>query len=232
MKINKVVFSLSLFFLMCKYTAIGQVQFGLYSYSESFYSPNESFTKVRTYETGYNKSNFSTQFGGYLSFKITNLLSISVGVQKIKRRFDCDCINVTRYRDNAYYISDSSCLFKLRSKYRIIQIPLSAKYLLSSQNKLVSHSIGVGNTIVYDLTRENLIYSSTGSITETYGRYFLSMWSPELYYDLDILLQKHLHANLSLGLRMEASNQSNYAFFGKVGVSYSFEKEKRKHKRR
>jgi hypothetical protein len=213
------------------FTLEAQVQLGLFSYSEFFYSPNESYHKEKLYINGYNKSNVSSLLGISLSYQINDKFSLSVGGQRINRDFDCNCINTIISISNIHSLGKSNCLLQLKATYKILQVPLSAKYTFRSNDKF-THSIGVGNTIVYSLKRKNLLYDSLGALDETYPKRLLSLISPEVHYDLSAHLFNHTYANLSFGIREELSNQVNHAFFAKVGMSYSFEKDKPKRRRR
>ncbi len=233
MKIDKILAVCFIaFFSFANTNLSGQIKLGLFSHSEFFYSPNESYDSLKSFYDGYNKTNFSSHLGMSIGFKINERISISVGVQRVNRAFDCDCVNrISQLRD-IYYVSDSSCLFYLRATYRILQIPLSIKYSFPSKNNNITHSIGIGNTLIYNLGKESLIYNSFGSLNAKSLKKSIAFFAPEIYYEVDFLLSKHTSANLSLGFREEITKQFNHAFFAKVGISYSMGKEKRKPKRR
>ena len=93
------------------------------------------------------------------------------------------------------------------------------------------HSVGLSNTILYSLGTEDLLYDNLWSLEIKHLKGFMSFFSPEIYYQLDVALLKHTYANLSFGIREELSHQFNHALFGKVGISYSIEKDKHRHKR-
>jgi hypothetical protein len=213
------------------FTLEAQVQLGLFSYSEFFYAPKESHYGAKTIKTGYNKSNLSSSLGISFKYKINNKFSIYIEGQRINRDFDCDCINVIVSLSNIYYIGTSPCDLQLASTYKIFQIPMLVSYSFPTNGK-ITHSISAGNTLVYSLKRKNLLYDNIGSLEVTSIRKTISVFSPEVRYDLSAYILNHTYANLSFGIREELSNQVNHAFFAKVGMSYSFEKDKPKRRRR
>jgi hypothetical protein len=233
MKVGNVVIIVFLMAINCKTSLNGQVKLGLFSHSEFFYSPNESYDTLKSFYRGYNKSNFSSNFAFSISYQLNSKLGISAGIQRVNRTFDCDCVNTIARMSTVYYIGNSSCELQLKATYRILQFPLSIKYSFSSNNQNLSHSLGIGNTFIYNLGRENLFYDSSGSLILMFGRHFITFLSPEIYYQLDTRLSKHASANFSFGIREEITKQVNHAFFGKLGVGYSFgkmPKSKRKRK--
>jgi hypothetical protein len=232
MTINKfLVACLILFFSLIKTDVNGQVQLGLFSYSELFYSPNKSYTDLKSFYNGYNKSNVSSHLGISIAYRINKRFNISLGFQRVNRQFNSDCISVFIGKSNFYYVGDNSCVLKSRSEDKMLQIPLSVKYLFPSRNTQFIHSIGLGNTIIYSLGRENLLYDDIGSLNISFDKKFISFFSPEIYYELDTRLSKRAFASFSFGIREEITKQFNHAFFGKVGIGYSIgkmPKEKRR----
>lgn len=221
------------FFCLAKTTLNGQVKLNVFSHSEFFYSPNESYDTLKSFYRGYNQSNFSSNLGVSINYKLNDKLSISIGAQRVNRTFDCDCVKIIRRLSDVYYIGDNPCELRLKAKYKILQLPLSIKYSFPTSNKNIIHSFGIGNTLVYTLVRENLFYDNTGSILLKSGSAFLTFFSPEIYYELNAHLSKRVSANVSFGIREEITKQVNHAFFGKAGLGYSFgkmPKNKRKQK--
>lgn len=212
------------FFCLAKTTLNGQVQLNLFSYSEFFYSPNQSYDDLKSFYRGYNKSNFSSNLGISIDYKINRQFSISVGLQRVNRRFDCNCVNVIISKSNYYYVGDSACVLKSNAEERILQIPLSVKYSFPSQSEKYSHSLGIGNTLVYRLGRESLLYDDTGSLLLMSDRKFITFFAPEIYYALNARLSKRVSANVSFGIRGEITKQFNHAFFAKAGLGYLFGK--------
>lgn len=221
---NIVIIVVFLIAITCKTTLNAQVELGLFSYSEFFYSPSQSYGDLKSFYDGNNKSNYSSHLGMFIDYKINRQFSISVGLQRINRQFDCDCVNVFISKSNFYYVSDDVCVLQSKSKDKILQMPLSVRYLFPSKNKNITHSLGIGNTIIYSLGRESFLYDNTGSLNLTFGRKFISFLSPEIYYQLDASLSKRVSANLSFGIREEITKQVNHAFFGKLGLGYAFGK--------
>jgi hypothetical protein len=231
MKVNKYLIVCFFLFFMTKSYLNGQIQLGLFSYSEFLHSPNGSNLGQKSFNTGYNKYNFSSLMGMSIGYKLDDKFSVFLEIQRVNRYFDHSCVNSALLKDFAYYISDTSCKYKLKAEYKILQVPISVRYSLPSINKNITHSIGVGNTIVYSLAREDLLYNNVESLNIKYRGGVISMFSPEIYYELDVLLFKHAYLNFVFGLREEMSHQFNDALFGKVGISYSIEKDKHRHKR-
>jgi hypothetical protein len=209
-----------------------QVRIGLLSHSESFYSPNESLDGAKSFGSGYNKFNFSSKLGVTIGYKINKRFSILVGGQLVDRKFDNDCIKVIMLLSNVYKLSDSTCSLGLKATYKFFQLPLSIKYSFESNNENITHSIGVGHTITYSLGREDLLYNGADSLRIKYLPNFIWFFAPEIYYELNARLMRQTFFTASFGIREEITTQLNHALFGKVGITYSFEKEKRKHKRR
>ena len=127
---------LILFLSLIRADLNGQVQLGLYSYSEFFSSPNQSYGELKSVFRSYNKSNFSSRFGISINYKINNKFRISIGGQIVNRDFDCNCVNSILRLSTVYYIGDSICELQLKAKDRILQVPLSIEYSFFSKNKL------------------------------------------------------------------------------------------------
>ena len=233
MKINSIIIVVFLMTITCKTNLNGQVKLGLFSHSEFFYSPNESYDTLKSFYKGYNKSSFSSNLGIAINYRMSDRISIAVGLQRANRQFDCDCVNAIARIGTVYYIANSSCELRLKAKYKILQMPLSIKYSFPTEDKKISHSLGISNTFVYSLGLESLIYDNSGSVFMVSDGRFISFFSPEVYYELDVNLSKYLSANFTLGVREEITKQVNHAVFGKLGMGYSFgkmPKSKRKRK--
>ncbi|MBL7814986.1 MAG: hypothetical protein JNL70_08250 [Saprospiraceae bacterium] len=199
----------------------GQIGVSVFSYAELFHSPNESYKGQKSYQTGYNKINFSYQnYGVTINYKINKTLNANIGIQKTDRYFDCDCIDAIINRDVFYFVSSTSHRYKVAAIDKIIQIPLSLSYTFREYNKKIFHSIGFGNTLTYSLGRRNIIFDDTFSVEDRFLPSFKSFIAPDLYYNVDINMFRNLFLNLIFGFRKEPLTSSNYAVYTKVGLHF------------
>lgn len=221
MKKNIACFISSYLFLIAN-NLIGQVEFNLFSYSEFFHAPNESYGQEKSFDWGVNKLNFSFNIGGSFNYSLNDKLNIKMEFQKNQRTFDCDCIGWVISQASYYAIVPPPCSYKLRTNYNQLQLPLSIRYELFANQKKIKHWIGVGNKFFYGSSTTRTIYSNLVSKTYEGKPYFFWGFAPELYYQLDYNFYKKVSANAIIGVRKESFIQPNYAIFGKVGLGYQF----------
>lgn len=204
--------------------SFGQVGISIFSYAELFHAPNESYKGQKSYQTAYNKINFSYQnYGATINYKINKKLNVNIGIQKTDRHFDCDCIDAIINKEVFYFISNTTPPYKVIAIDKILQIPLSLSYVFRKYNNKMLHSIGFGNTLTYSLGRKNVIFNDTFSVEEKFLPSFKSFIAPDLYYNIDINIFRNLFLNLILGFRKEPLISSNYAIYGKTGLHFQID---------
>jgi hypothetical protein len=208
-----------LFLIFCTHLQ-AQIRLNLFSYSDFFHAPNESFEKIRSFSTAVNKFNFSSQMGASIDFQFNDKLNIILGIQKARQYFDCDCVGSIHSKDFEYVILSSNCLYQSKTEYNMIQIPLSLSYSFLPNQKMI-HSIAVGNTTTYNAYVKSTVFNSSAYIEYKSNLFLFSMFAPELYYKLDYNFHKKVSLNAIIGVRKESFNVPNYAIFGKVGLGYS-----------
>jgi hypothetical protein len=223
MKKNTFILGFICLWMFCN-QATAQIHLNAFSYAEYFHAPDYTYSKQQKFHP--------TNVGVSLAYDFNRQWSLALGAQHLRSQFDWDCIRIGIDRTWFFIFNPDTCQYKLQAVYNEIQFPVSIIYSFRSSKERLTHSIGVGNTIFYyfgsTLFVSNDTISSSIQGSEPAFRY---RFAPELFYQLNAKFYKNVSLNAIIGARKRGWSVPNYDFFGKLGLSYTFNRTQKAKKR-